>query len=427
MATHSLRRIPISELRLGMRLHRLDGSWLSHPFWKSRFVLEDVRDLERLRASGITACWVEDALAPAAAEDTRTVSEAPGPAWAPDPTPPCAAVTSGASAAPAECQPGVELPAEMERATEIYRRGREAVQAIFHQARLGRAIDVEGCLPLVQDITASVTRHPDALVSLARLKTQDGYTYMHSMAVCVLMVALARQLGLGDAACRAAGIAGLMHDIGKVRMPQAVLNKPGRLTDSELALMRTHPERGHELLLGGGEASAETLDVALHHHEKMDGSGYPHRLEGEQISLLARMGAVCDVYDAVTSNRPYKIGWDPAESLSRMASWSGHFDPDVFAAFVRSLGIYPIGSVVRLASRRLAVVVSQNPGALLAPVVKVFHCTRTERALPPATLDLSAAGCADRITAREGHGGGSASALDALWLDPNLLERVRGA
>ena len=118
------------------------------------------------------------------------------------------------------------------------------------------------------------------------------------------------------------------------------------------------------------------LEVCLHHHEKMDGSGYPHKQAGEQISLLSRMGAVCDVYDAITSNRPYKAGWDPAHSIAQMAGWKGHFDTVVFQAFVKSLGIYPVGSLVKLKSGKLAVVTEQNPKNLVSPIVKVLETMR---------------------------------------------------
>jgi HD-GYP domain-containing protein (c-di-GMP phosphodiesterase class II) len=433
MSQTPLRKIPVSELQLGMKLHRLEGSWLRHPFWRSRFVLDDAADLQRLQASGVQHCWIEDttAPAPATAPDTGAVVAPAAPLPAASAAPPqlqrhTPAATGPDIALPAD-GPQVPLAQELERAAEICNRGRQAVMSVFNEARMGRAVDIEGCLPLVEDITASVMRHPGALVSLARLKTQDDYTYLHSMAVCALMVALARQLGLDESACRGAGVAGLMHDVGKALMPLQVLNKPARLTDGELAVMRTHPEHGHALLLAAGNASPETLDVALHHHEKMDGTGYPHRLAGEQISLLARMGAVCDVYDAITSNRPYKSGWDPAQSLARMASWEEHFDADVFAAFVRSLGIYPNGSVVRLASHRLAVVVDQTAGALLTPQVKVFHCTRTDRALAHEVVDLSNPACGDRIVARETGVGQRFGHLEALWLDPNLQARARGA
>lgn len=266
---------------------------------------------------------------------------------------------------------------------------------------MGKAIDAEQAQALVEEIATSVLRNPDALISLARLKTADDYTYMHSVAVCALMIALARQLGLAETEVRQAGMAGLLHDLGKALMPPAVLNKPGKLTDEEFAIMKTHPAEGHRLLLAGSGVSDICKDVCLHHHEKMDGSGYPDRLAGDGISLFARMGAVCDVYDAITSNRPYKTGWDPAESVKRMAEWQGHFDTTVFQAFVKSLGIYPIGSCVRLHSGRLGVVVEQSEKSLLKPRVKVFFSTKSRAYIAPEVIDLSRPGALDKIIGRE--------------------------
>jgi putative nucleotidyltransferase with HDIG domain len=204
---------------------------------------------------------------------------------------------------------------------------------MFNEARLGKAVDTERCLPIVDEVAGSVARNPAAFMSLARLKNKDDYTYMHSVAVCALMVGLARQLGLNEEQTREAGLAGLLHDIGKMAMPLEILNKAGSLTDAEFDVIRSHPERGYEMLKGSEGVTEGALDVALHHHEKMDGTGYPHALAGDKLSLLARMGAVCDVYDAITSSRPYKAAWDPAGSIQRMAQWQGHFDSNVFSAF----------------------------------------------------------------------------------------------
>ena len=317
------------------------------------------------------------------------------------------------------------MAAELKQAAAICQQGRAAVTAMFNEARMGKTVDADGCLPLVEDISNSVLRNPGALVSLARLKTRDDYSYMHSVAVCALMVALARQTGMNEDDCRAAGLAGLMHDVGKAVMPLDVLNKPGSLTDNEFAVIRTHPERGYELLLGGQAVLDSTLDVVLHHHERMDGTGYPHRLPGDQISLMARMGAVCDVYDAISSNRPYKAGWDPAQSIARMASWKGHFDPALFSAFVQSLGIYPTGSLVKLESGKLAVVVEQNVGKLVAPVVMVFFSTKSQLHITPVRLDLSKPGTQDRITGREEGGAARFPHLDELWADPDVLLRMK--
>ena len=153
------------------------------------------------------------------------------------------------------------------------------------------------------------------------------------------------------------------------------------------------------------------------HHERFDGSGYPHKLAGDNISLFAKMGAVCDIYDAITSERPYKKGWDPAEAVHKMAAWSkGHFDERVFQAFVKSVGIYPVGSLVRLQSGRLGVVIDQSPTSLLVPRVKVFFSVKSQVRLPVEIVDLSRTGGADRIVAQEDPGKWGFGDLNALWV-----------
>ena len=416
-----LKKIPIHALRIGMHLHKLEGSWMAHPFWKTRFVIESTSDLKLLQTCGLAECWIDNKLGLDVAEfvEPEPVGRGRAAVAISLPPPPSNAPASGAA------QGDRPMAAELKQAAAICQQGRAAVPAMFNEARMGRTVDAEGCLPLVEEISNSVLRNPGAIVSLARLKTRDDYSYMHSVAVCALMVALARQTGLSEDECRAAGLAGLMHDVGKAVMPLDVLNKPGSLTEPEFAVIRTHPERGHELLLGGQAVLDSTLDVVLHHHERMDGTGYPHRLPGDQISQMAKMGAVCDVYDAISSNRPYKAGWDPAQSIARMASWKGHFDPVLFAAFVQSLGIYPTGSLVKLQSDRLAVVVEQNPGKLVAPVVMVFFSNKSQLHITPTRLDLSKPGTHDRITGREEGGAARFPHLDELWADPDVLLRMK--
>ena len=412
-----LKKIAVAQLRLGMHLHKLEGPWLQHSFWRTRFVIEKYEELAELRKCGVLECWIDlaqglDVAPPAIAVAPAFAAPLSAPAPAPVPAP-----------TPARDQAARPMQEELRQAAAICDRSRVAVLRMFGEARMGRVVDAEGCLLLVDDISSSVMRNPDALVSLARLKTRDDYSYMHSVAVCALMVALARQVGMNDDECRVAGLAGLMHDIGKAVMPLDVLNKPGKLSDDEYTVMRSHPARGHQLLLEGRGASPEMLDVVLHHHERPDGKGYPEGLSGEQVSGLARMGAICDVYDAITSNRPYKIGWDPADSIAQMVSWKGQFDERLLAAFVQILGIYPTGSVVKLHSGRLAVVVEQNPGKLVAPVVKVFFSGKSQMRITPERIDLAGQSCSDRIVARQPQDAGVFPGLDELWLDPDLLMR----
>ncbi|MDO8262780.1 MAG: HD-GYP domain-containing protein [Gallionella sp.] len=403
-----LKRINVNQLSLGMHIKEFCGSWMEHPFWRTAFVLTDPNDIEAILASSIKEVWIDSA---------KGVDVAVG--------------ESAVSVAESEAQVEAELrqvadgqrqlapvPAavEIERATRICLQAKQAVVSMFEEARMGNTVDVDGAKLLVEEIADSVARNPGAIISLARLKTVDDYTYMHSVAVCALMVALARQLGLDDAQTRSAGLAGLLHDLGKAVMPMAVLNKPGKLTEAEFMVIKSHPVEGHKMLLGGINVDPMALDVCLHHHEKTDGSGYPKGLKGDEISLFAKMGAVCDVYDAITSNRPYKAGWDPAESLRKMAEWThGHFDPQVFQAFVKSIGIYPVGSLVRLTSGRIGVVVEQTAKSLTTPCVKVFFSTKSNMRILPQIIDLSSPDTGDKIAAREDPAQWHFPDLNELW------------
>jgi putative nucleotidyltransferase with HDIG domain len=260
-----------------------------------------------------------------------------------------------------------------------------------------------------------VQRNSSALISLSRLKRADDYTYMHSVAVCGLMIALARQLGLSEQDTREAGLGGLMHDIGKAKVPDRILRKPDRLTDDEWVKMKAHPEIGHSIMAKGSYGPIP-MDVVLHHHEKIDGSGYPHRLAGDSISVFARMASVCDVYDAVTSNRPYKTGWSPAEAVRKLAEWApGTFDERVFQAFVKTVGIYPVGTLVRLQCGRLGVVVEHNENAVLKPKVKVFYSIQSQSRIAPEVLDLAHPRCPHRIVSREDAAAWGLTRVDELW------------
>lgn len=403
-----LKRIRVEQIILGMHIKEFCGSWMEHPFWRSGFVLKDPKDLERILSSSIKEVWIDSSKGLDVPAGESAVSEAQSEAQVEQ-------ELQAVAASRRQTEP-VALAAEYQRAAQICLQSKKAVVSMFQEARMGKAVDAAGAQRLVDEISDSVSRNASALISLARLKTADDYTYMHSVAVCAMMIALARQLGLDEAQTRSAGLAGLLHDLGKARMPMEVLNKPGKLTDAEFGIMKSHPVEGHKMLLAMGNVDPIALDVCLNHHEKIDGSGYPKGLKDQEISLFAKMGAVCDVYDAITSNRPYKAGWDPAESLRKMAEWAaGHFDHQVFQAFVKSLGIYPIGSLVRLASGRLGVVVEQSSRSLTMPLVKVFFSTKSNLRIPAETVDLSAPTCSDKIAGREDPAKWKFPDLDELW------------
>ena len=393
-----LRRVPLDEVRLGMFVHAMEGSWLQHPFWRRRFLLDNEHDLQRLLDSDIPGIIIDDERG-AAPEKRPSIplptSHVPAPTKRPPPK------DIRARPRPAPIAGLQEAKEEAAHARKIIGKSARAVMELFGQARLGRAIEVSSLVPLVDEISASIARNPTALIGIARLKRKDEYTYMHSVAVCALMINFARTLELHESLVQELGLAGLLHDIGKTAVPDQVLTKPSTLSDEEYAIVREHCQRGYDLLVASPDAPAIAAEVVLHHHERFDGTGYPHRLKGEQISRYARMGAICDVYDAITSNRPYKDAWTPTESIERMLEWEGQFDPTLLDAFIRSIGIYPVGTLVRLRSNRLGIVTAENKREPTHPKVKAFYAVRDHAMIEPEMVPIGPSLRDDAIMRRE--------------------------
>ena len=376
-----LKKIKVSEACLGMYIHKMCGKWMDHPFWKSSFLMSGQADLEKLRNSSVSEILIDtDKGLDVPVPESEPVKAKPKP----KPKPPVQ------PAPVSKKNEKVPLEQELQVAKKLHRKTKQAVKSMFDEARMGGTVHVEEAVELVDEITESMSRNADAMLNLSRLKNADEYTYLHSVSVCVLMIALGKQLGLSGGKLKKAGEAGLFHDIGKMAIPGEVLNKPGKLTDEEFSLVKQHPQRGWEMLQPFFEKNDPVLDVCLHHHERMDGTGYPDKLSEENMTLFARMGAVCDVYDAITSDRCYKKGWEPAETITKMASWcNDHFDETVFRAFVKTVGIYPNGTVLKLKSGRLGIVIEQSEKDLTEPLIKVFFSTRINEHIPPEIIDLS--------------------------------------
>lgn len=372
-----LKKIPVAKLGMGMYLEAFCGNWIDHPFWRTKFPLTDPDDLTLIRKSIVSEVWINISKG----RDVRPDEIAPG-------TP---LQTAETLPSPQSEEPSrhVGLHQELRQAARIIAKGKEMIAAVFNEARMGRSVNIDTLLPLVDEILNSLARNPVALICLARLKNTDEYTFMHSIAVCGLMIALAHQLGLEDEQVREAGMGGLLHDLGKTASPHHMLTKPGKLTPEEFAEIKRHTTEGYRILLGGTGFTKVITDICLHHHEKIDGSGYPEGLSGEHISLYAKMGAVCDVYDAITSKRPYKPGWNPAEAIRSMTISQGHFDPMVFQAFVKRIGIYPVGSLVSLVSGKLGVVIGHNERNPHKPQVKIFFSTKSQAYIKPEIIDLT--------------------------------------
>ncbi len=377
-----LKKISVDHLTTGMYVKELCASWMEHPFWRPSFLLENKKDLQIIYKSGIKEVWIDTDRGVDIKDPSLAISE--------DENDAIVEQQLAKAAQAAHRAKSVAISEELAYARKIIDKSKDAVACMFAEIRMGNAIDVNLAGDVVEHISSSVERNPGALISLVRLKSVDEYTYMHSVAVCAMMTALAKQLQLNETEIHLAGMAGLLHDLGKAFIPMEILNKPDRLTDDEFYIIKSHPMSGYEMLIAKeNEVDKKVLAVCLHHHEKIDGSGYPAGLKKDEIDLFAKMGAVCDVYDAITSNRPYKEGWDPAISIHKMASWDGHFDPHLFQAFVKTIGIYPIGSLVSLKSGKLGIVTEQSAQSLLKPIVKVFYSIDFKKAIAPQLIDLS--------------------------------------
>jgi HD-GYP domain-containing protein (c-di-GMP phosphodiesterase class II) len=399
-----LKKIPVARLRPGMFIHELCGDWMSHPFWRAQFVLKGEGDLRRIVEAGIPHVYIDttrglDDVEAVAAEQVKAAVEQE---------------ILEALSAPQEPIVRVSVREELARAKRVHEQAHKVIRSMMCDVRLGKAVSLDDAEPVVEAITGSVLRNGSALMGLIGIKNKDDYTFLHSVSVCTLMIAFGRSLGLDGEELRQGGIGGLLHDIGKMKVPDEVLNKPGRLTDAEFDLIKQHPGDGHAVLLETPGIGAIPLDITRHHHERLDGKGYPDGLAGDSISSMARMAAIVDVYDAITADRCYHKGMPAAEALRKMWEWSkDHFDQKLLQAFMRCVGIYPVGSLVRLESGRLGVVIEQNEGSLLTPKLRVFFSTRSNGYIKPELLDLGR---------KLGNGGGdrivSAEAPDKWGLDP---------
>lgn len=387
-----IKKIDIEQLIPGMYIHDLNCSWMDHPFAANRFTVKDKTVAQELRGIGVHELYIDTGkgLDIAEAKTQEEVSDEIQ-----------EQILHIAEEQPAPIT-AVSLAEEAQRARKLHGEANRIVKGIISDIRLGQQIEMEKVEPLVEHMVDSIFRHQDALIPLARLKTHDEYTFQHSVSVCALMVAFARGLKLSRDIIKEIAIGALLHDVGKAKVPDSILNKPAKLTDAEFTKMKSHVVQSIIILQNTPGISQIALDVAGQHHERFDGTGYPNKLKGDEISLYGQMGAIVDVYDAITSERVYHKGMPPTEALKKLLEWSKfHFSPEMVQTFIRTLGIYPSGSLVRLNSNRLGIVLEQNVEKMLQPRVKVFYHAEKQYYLPPEEIDLARPGCQDKIVSHE--------------------------
>ncbi len=376
----AIKRVRVDQLKPGMYIHDLNCGWLQHGFLRPKFLIKHPGQIQKMLDQGLGEIYIDTAQggdvagAPTLAEIEQGLKQQLKASAAP-----------GAALAPGQ----VSQREESAAAKRILGDAADVVDGLLHDVRLGKQMEPAKARPLVKAMHASVLRNPGALLSLTRIKAADTYTFQHSVSICALLVSFTHALGMDPATVEEAGLGGLLHDVGKMKIPNEILNKPGKLTDEEFGIMKSHASLSRDLLLGVSGISEMVIQIAGEHHEKMDGRGYPRGIAGDAISQIGRMTAVVDVYDALTSNRVYHKGMEPTEVLKKLLEWSGsHLDGNLVQQFIRALGIYPVGSMVRLSGGRLAVVVEQGED-LLRPVVRVVFDSFRKLKLQPRDLHLA--------------------------------------
>lgn len=391
-----LKRIELHELRLGMYIEKLDGSWFKHPFWRTRFVLDDENRFEILKSSAVDGVFIDiskglDVEPPEV--PVRTRNPVFGRATHHDlPARPIASAEASAKPAapffrPFRSPDQTAMRSEFGNARHIAGRAEKAVSRIFLESRLGKTIDPQSVEPVVEEIFGSLQRNPHAFNGLMRCKTGVPNVYRHAIAVSALMISLAMRMKLVPPEIRIAGVAGLLMDIGLAHVQAENADAAAPMPVPAIP-DRQHTVMAHELLSACEGIPEEVLRVCLYHHERLDGSGYPLGLVGTTIDRYSRMAAICDTFDTLISLDDSGSSLDPARALQTLADESTRFDPDILNAFIDSVGNYPIGSIVELRSGRLAMVVFGDPEGADLPTVRTFYSLSEKRMLRGENIDL---------------------------------------
>ena len=345
---HTRKQLDVSELTVGMYIVELDRPWQDSPFLFQGFLLESDFDIQMVQ----DVCrWV---FVDVVEEHWEPVDGKPAPA------------------SPVRIQYAEkrDMAQQLTEANRTYQATKLQVKQLFASAHLGQAMSMKDAQAVVKDCVDRVITNPNAILWLTRLKHQDEYTAEHSVNVCLLSIALGKQVGLAPFELENLGICGLMHDIGKMKVPNEILNKPGRLDPEEFAEMARHTTYARQLLMGRSDIYPGAVDVAFSHHERLDGKGYPRGIDSTKISQFTRIVTIVDAYDAMTSDRCYKPGMSSLDAMRILNKNRGtQFDEDLVREFISLIGLYPPGYLMEMSNGEVGIILSADPGFQLKPRV----------------------------------------------------------
>lgn len=390
------RKVLVGDLDLGMYVAELDRPWVGTPFLFQGFRIESRQEIEQLRGL-CQFVFVDETKANGHDAPDRTIARSMSVNSGNQADRP--AVAEWAKRGPTIVQGKVRQ--ELKQSFKLRDNAHAYVNKVFQDVRMGTSINTSEARAVVASLVEVVAESADSLVWLTQLKNVHEYTLQHSVNVCILSLAFAHHLGYPKDRMQMIGLGALLHDIGKIRTPIDILDKPGRLTEHEFEVIRRHPLDGWKMLRDKPDVPEASLEIVKYHHERLSGRGYPEGLKADQLSTHVLLVAICDMYDAMTSDRIYQRGITSTESLTAMFQLApNEFGKELMQEFIRCLGIYPVGSLVELSDRSLGIVMVNDPSNRLRPVVLMVRDPDGDVILPRRYAALSAEGDAKGSKAR---------------------------
>jgi putative nucleotidyltransferase with HDIG domain len=370
-------KVEVANLKLGMYVAELDRPWVGSPFLFQGFVIESDEELEKVRAT-CAFVYVDDN------QSTIPVTDAAAgqnrPAAAPGST------TTITSRGGASDRPPLVNHSEIRVITKTLAVAHMTITRTMEDLRMGKSIDTQESKAVVQNLVKHVSSNPSSMLWLTNLHQKHEHTAQHCLNVSILAIAFGRHLNLSDEELNLLGLGAVLHDVGKMRIPKEILDKPAKLTDEEYAKVKTHAADGYNVLKLARNIPEQALAIVRSHHERIDGKGYPDGLQGDAVPRLARVVAIADAYDMMTGDYPFRAAVPPADALRILRTeGAAEHGADLVQEFIKCLGIYPVGSLVQVGSGALGIVMASNPSSRLKPLLMMVR-NEEGREIKPRTL-----------------------------------------